>query len=388
MRLVDPIRKTPRIIFLFSDTGGGHRSASEAIIEALNLEFPGQVRADMIDLFRAYAPKPLDLAPDIYPPLSRVPDVWGLGYRASDGKQRTRMLNDALWPYVRLSISRLVRENPADLLVSVHPLFNGPLGRRLANSKTPFYTVVTDMVSTHAAWFDRHAEKIVVATEAARQRGLKLGIEPNKLTVVGLPVADRFCRPVGERAALRAGLGWPQDGPAVLLVGGGEGMGPLRAVAEAINAAHLPATLVIIAGRNRKLKEQLEHIEWNMPVRVYGFVREMPDFMRAADILVTKAGPGTICEAFIAELPIILYSRMPGQEDGNVSFVVDEGAGVWAPEPDSVVNALRRWLEHPQERLEAAATCRRLARPQAARQIARLLAQRVGLTSGDEHAHS
>ena len=64
MRLVDPIRKTPRIIFLFSDTGGGHRSASEAIIEALNLEFPGRVRADMIDLFRAYAPKPLDLAPD------------------------------------------------------------------------------------------------------------------------------------------------------------------------------------------------------------------------------------------------------------------------------------------------------------------------------------
>jgi 1,2-diacylglycerol 3-beta-galactosyltransferase len=70
---------------------------------------------------------------------------------------------------------------------------------------------------------------------------------------------------------------------------------------------------------------------------VYGFVQDMPDFMRAADVLITKAGPGTISEAFIAGLPMILYSRLPGQEDGNVGYVVDNGAGVWAPRPDAVV---------------------------------------------------
>ena len=84
-----------------------------------------------------------------------------------------------------------------------------------------------------------------------------------------------------------------------------------------------------------------------IPTKIYGFVREMPEFMRAADILVTKAGPGTISEAFIAGLPMILYSRMPGQEDGNVTYVVEKGAGVWAPEADLVVDTLRSWLEQP-----------------------------------------
>jgi 1,2-diacylglycerol 3-beta-galactosyltransferase len=99
--------------------------------------------------------------------------------------------------------------------------------------------------------------------------------------------------------------------------------------------------------------------------------------MRAADILVTKAGPGTICEAFIAGLPMILYSRMPGQEDGNVDYVIAKNAGVWAPQPRQVVAVIKNWLDNPAEREKVAATCRQLARPDAARQIARLIAERL-----------
>ena len=88
-------------------------------------------------------------------------------------------------------------------------------------------------------------------------------------------------------------------------------------------------------------------MKWNIR-RIYGFVTDMPDFMRAADILLTKAGPGTICEALIANLPIILYHRIPGQEEGNVSYVIDEGAGVWAPEVDDIIDTLNGWL-HPKK---------------------------------------
>ncbi|MBE0699350.1 MAG: galactosyldiacylglycerol synthase, partial [Anaerolineaceae bacterium] len=119
-------------------------------------------------------------------------------------------------------------------------------------------------------------------------------------------------------------------------------------------------------------------------VKIYGFVQEMPDFMRASDILVSKAGPGTISEAFIAGLPVILYSRLPGQEDGNVGYVVDNFAGVWAPRPDAVVTAMRYWLDHPDQRRKAMDACLRLARPQAAREIAHLLAAQVGVSVSSE----
>ncbi len=175
-------------------------------------------------------------------------------------------------------------------------------------------------------------------------------------------MADRFCHVNEDPMDIRKRLGWPLDIPVILLVGGGEGMGPLEKTAHAINEAGLDAALVIIAGRNRELKYRLEQYDWKMPVSIYGFVRTMPEFMQASNVLVTKAGPGTISEACISGLPIILYSKIPGQEDGNVDFVVNEGAGVWAPEPEQVVATLQSWLKAPELRWQAASACRRIAR--------------------------
>lgn len=378
MNLTEPDQ--PHVLFLFSDTGGGHRSAAEAIIEAINLEFPNRISTEMIDFFREYAPPPFDLAPELYPPMARVPDVWELGYKLSDGQRRTRFLYNAIWPYIRRASFRLLREHPFDLLVSVHPIPVVSVTRALRPGDPPFITVVTDMVSVHSWWYNRRSDLVLVPTEIARQRGLTYGLRPDQIRVVGLPVAERFCQPmVGDRRQLRNRLGWPQDRPVLLLLGGGDGMGPMSKAARVISEAHLDATLVVITGRNRKLKARLDAFEWSMPTYIYGFVKEMPDFMRAADILLTKAGPGTISEAFIAGLPMILYSRMPGQEEGNVSYVVNEGAGIWAPRPAKMVEILRRWLENPAEREKVAANCRRLARPEAARLIARAIAEKLGV---------
>ena len=106
----------------------------------------------------------------------------------------------------------------------------------------------------------------------------------------------------------------------------------------------------------------------------------MPNFMAAADILVTKAGPGTISEALIAGLPIIIYSRLPGQEDGNVFYVVNQKAGVWAPHPERVVAAIKEWITDPQKRQQAVDACIAIAKPDAAIMIAGIIAGQVGVT--------
>ena len=127
MQILQP--DLPHIVFLFSDTGGGHRSASEAIIEAIELEFPNQITSEMVDLFRDYAPPPFDMASEIYPPLSRMPKVWGFGYRHTNNLRSTRNINNMVWPYIRRSIHKLVLEHPGDLIVSVHPMMNTPVLR-------------------------------------------------------------------------------------------------------------------------------------------------------------------------------------------------------------------------------------------------------------------
>jgi len=370
-------KANPHILFLYSDTGGGHRAAAEAIIEAIELEFPGQVTSEMVDIFRQYAPPPFSLAPRIYPRLSKMPNVWKMGYRVSDGRRRTHFTYRMLWPYLRNRLEKLMVNHPADLVVSVHQLINSPISRIAREHRVPFVTVVTDLVSTHAAWFCPSADLVIVPTRAAYDRGILLRMPSARMKVVGQPVAERFCQPPGDRNALRTRLSWQQDLPTALLVGGGEGMGPLAEMAFAIDAAALPVQLIIVAGRNHAMRRQLETHTWQIPVQIHGFVTNMPDFMQAADFLISKAGPGTISEAFIAGLPVILYSKMPGQEDGNVDFVVREGAGIWAPEPDRVVEALNRWIVDPQDRQAAVNNAVRLARPEASRKIARLLVEKA-----------
>ena len=96
---------------------------------------------------------------------------------------------------------------------------------------------------------------------------------------------------------------------------------------------------------------------------------------------MTKAGPSSIVEAFNAGLPLILSSALPGQEQGNVTYVVQEGAGVWAPGPEKVAQAVRAWLsDEGREALHwAGANARRLAYPRAAWDIADEIGRLAGM---------
>ena len=373
------VPRKPHIVFYFSDTGGGHRSAAEAIIEAVHLQYEEQVTTEMVDFFKDYAPPPFNRVGDMYPYMVKAPRLWGASFHATDGRAQARVITSTMWPLARQAAKALVRSHPADLIVTVHPFANSFALKALGNNRPPFINVVTDMVTTHALWFDKRADLILVPTETARQRALKYNMPEEKVRVVGLPVADKYCKPKGRKSALRKKLGWTLDKPIVLLVGGGEGMGPLGKTAREIDASGLDLGLVVVCGRNQKLKASLEAETWENPVKIYGFTRDMPDFMRASDFIVTKAGPGTVAEALNAELPIILYSKLPGQEDGNVTFVQEEGAGVWAPKPQDVVRALTRWISRPAERKQVIENCRRAGRPEAARTIAGIIGETLGL---------
>ena len=371
--------KKPHILFLFSDTGGGHRSATEAIIEALELEYPDAFTCEKVDIFKDHAPRPLNRMPDWYPYMVLAPQLWGASFHATDGRPQARAITATMWPVAARTARSIISHHPSDLVVTVHPLAVSWILKALGKFRPPFITVVTDMVTTHALWFDKRSDAILVPTELARQKAIQYGMPPQVVKVVGQPVARKYCVPSGDKVQLREKLGWPRDKFTVLAVGGGEGMGPLGQTARAIADSGLDVSLVIVAGRNERLKASLEKTPWPLPTKIYGFTREMPDFMRAADVLVTKAGPGTIAEAFNAHLPIILFSKLPGQEDGNVTYTVDQGAGIWAPTPQRVVSALRTWVNNPAAREKVVDACRRSARPNSSIDIAHEIGEKLAL---------
>lgn len=372
--------KPPHVVVYFSDTGGGHRSAAEAIIETLHIEYGNTLTTEMVDAFKDYAPLPLNKMPALYPQMVKAPKLWEASFYVTDGRARIRFITASVWPYVRRHVKAMIKSHPADLIVTVHPFANTFALKALGWVRPPFFTVVTDIVTTHALWFDKRADRIFVPSEAARLRAVANGITDEKLEVVGFPVADRHCVPPGKKASLRKKLGWPLDKKIILLVGGVEGMGPLAKTARAIDESGLDIAQVIIAGRNQRLKTYLEAHSWENPTIIHGFTRELPDFMRAADILVTKAGAASITEGLNANIPIVMYAKLPGQEDGNVTFIEEAGAGVFAPTPQLVTRALTRWLCRPKEYKQIVENARRIARPDSARTIAHAIGEQLKLS--------
>jgi 1,2-diacylglycerol 3-beta-galactosyltransferase len=191
------------------------------------------------------------------------------------------------------------------------------------------------------------------------------------MRITGLPVHPRFAAGLIAKSEARQKLAWDAELPAILLVGGGAGMGKLYEIATQIDQIEHPLQLIVVAGRNTALKASLEAMQWKHPATIYGFMSNMPELMAAADVLVTKAGPATISEACMAGLPIILSDAIPGQEYGNVVYLTENGAGVYANTPDKVRATLTHWLARGKGYLqERASSALRLAKPDAVWAIA------------------
>jgi 1,2-diacylglycerol 3-beta-galactosyltransferase len=281
-------------------------------------------------------------------------------------------------PLILNGLLRLFTSVQPDIIVSIHPLLNFVTVRALRelNLKIPFLTVVTDLVSVHYSWFSPGVDEYVVPTEQARQLYLRRGLDPERVHLIGMPIDPKFTLPTESKEALQRKFGLLPDLPVVLLAGGGDGAGGLQAAVRAISLARLPVQLLVVTGRNRRLYAQLQRTrsKLHVPAKIFGFVNNMPELMHAADVIVTKAGPGTICEALSCHLPIILSGYVPGQEEGNVEYVTSNDVGVLALEPSTLVNEMRRLIKpgslEMRRRLQNA---QRISRPGASFDIAKFI---------------
>jgi 1,2-diacylglycerol 3-beta-galactosyltransferase len=363
-----------RVLCLHTGAGGGHTSAIKAVIEAMENRYGDHVIIDMVDALKDYAPRPLNLAPESYSHMIKSPQFYRQFYELGNGRRRSRLVMQGITLYTRQAVDTLLDEHPADIIVSTYHFASSPVMDALArrHQKIPVITVVTDLVTIPPVWFDLRAAITVVPTEPAYHQALIAGLPSERIRRIGLPVSPRFVATT-NKTTVRRRLGWPLQGKIVLLMAGGAGVGPLGGLSEAIIAAGIAVTPVIVTGKNRRLAARLRKQPWANKALIYDFVEDMPAFMQAADVLITKAGPGTITEALNTNLPMILYSRIPGQEEGNVEYVSHTGAGYWAPKKPDLVATLR-YLVHDEQALHnAQLAAKRLANPQAADTIARLV---------------
>jgi len=365
---------TRAILLLTADTGGGHRAAAEALRQELERRYGGRLVAVTCDpLTGAHANRIVRWVCLRYGPLVRTaPWLWSVLFHGTNNPVTVALMRRLLARFASAPIAEaLVRHRPS-AIVALHPLLTAPAFAAAQRSpaavgrgptRPALVTVVTDLGTVHRSWL---------------HPAFAYADGP------GLPVREQFrCGPAdpATRAALRASLGLGPDRFVVLVVAGAEGGRGVKEWTRAIVSGTADIDVVAVCGRDERLRTSLESLGARSRGRlvVTGFVENMADWMRSADVLVTKAGPGTIAEAASCGVPMLLAGQLPGQERGNTGIVVRAGAG----RPVRGRRQLRTQLEDLRsspstlDRMRAAAL--RLGRPAASTEIADLVARAAGV---------
>lgn len=364
-----------QILILTADAGSGHRSTARAISGALAQLHGDAAHISVVNpIHHPKSSSLLRLYEQVYlDEMQHVPALYHLTYALTDITGVYHMLAGSVHQMLHSAVRHVLREHPADVVISVFPIFSAIVASIVRNEqhRPGLMSVVTDLGSVHSVWFSRHDDVCAVPTGLARRKAIRCGLDPDRVVTTGIPVGMEFAAPRANAHTLRRELGWRQDLPTLLLLGGGAGVGQIGALAEALDAARLPIQLAVVAGTNTALADQLRAREWQIPTHIYGFV-PMADLMHAADMVATKAGGLTVSEALAAGKPLLIHGIPPGQEEGNLKYVRTAGAGQWAPDAHSLVKHVRRWVHNPRELVQVTAAARRAGHPDAALRVALL----------------
>ena len=364
------------ILILTADYGYGHRSAANAIAEALRATHGQECTVEIINpLENPRAPAFFRENQNDYDRLVReMPDLYKLGYRVSE----SRLVGDLVKGTFTLALfnvlGEIIRQKQPAVIVCTYPLYQGILSAVFASQKhhIPMLTVVTDLETVPSLWFHPAADLCLVPTQTVYDLAIEAGLSPEKVKITGIPIRPELVNGNQDRRSLRQVLGWQPDLFTVLAIGS-KRVEHLYDSLRVLNHSGLPLQLVVVAGGDDELYQRFQETEWHMETHCFNFVTEMGTFMRAADCILGKAGGLTISEALACGLPLILVDVIPGQETGNANHVVSGNAGALARDPIEVLESICHWLENDRRLYrQQAQNARRLGHPHAAHDVADL----------------
>src|SRR5689334_14649733 len=236
-----------RIVMLYGDAGGGHRSAADAISMGLRMLYGNRYEIAYVNGFKRLPPllRNADTDYPMWVNYGRV--LYALSFHASNGRRRVAAIRRVFETISEPVAADIVQSEPAAVYVSCHPIYNGaiPAAIRQLGARAKFINVVTDLVSGHVAHYVPEVDHCIVPTEEARKEAIENLVPPEKVSVTGQPVWPDFRKRMGNRAATRAQLGLDDSKPVVLLMGGGDGLGRLGVTGREIAFSSLPLQLVI-----------------------------------------------------------------------------------------------------------------------------------------------
>jgi processive 1,2-diacylglycerol beta-glucosyltransferase len=370
-----------RVLIATVTAGGGHLAAAAALLEAWEKMRPQDV-VQKVDL--------LDFASRLYRKLyintyvkvvEHAPEIYGLVFNRTDQVENLSKINQlrrTLAHRTNKGFVRFLNDFKPDAILCSHYL---PL-EILAHLKekkrgtNPFTVCIVTDFEVHSFWMEPSVDLYCVAADETRGSLVARGTRAGQIAVTGIPVAAKFSVPINP-LDVRRQYGLRDDLPTVLVLSGGFGMGPVEEILAELDKAETNFQMLVVAGKNQELRNELAVKEYKHPARILGFARNMHELMAVSDLIVTKPGGLTSSEALAVGRPLLIVNPIPGQETANSDFLLERGAAVKVNRAEDLSFRIKQLLGS-RKLNEMAAAAKRLGRPQAAEEVCRVTVEHFG----------
>lgn len=360
------MKTTRRILILSVAIGSGHLKAGEALCQAFCGHFNGE--AYHLDFMRYAFPGFSRLVEKSYFYSTKYfPLVYKWLYHLEDRKQSLLQICESR--IATKKYTRLIDAYKPDAIIATHS-FPAVVASQLHDRfPIPYTVVITDYVSHHI-WVNPHTQLYFVAHQGMVDQLQEAGADRDKIRVTGIPVRPEFTRNF-SREGLQQKLGLEPDLLTLLIMSGGNGVGPLTNVIRTLAGLREQIQFIAITGNNRGLYSKLQTIfaNFHLKGRVLPFVDNIQEYMAVSDLLVSKAGGLTVAESLVMGLPMVIIRPTPGQEEGNTRFLEQSGAGIYLKKIGDLRKIVEGLIGQPTKLDRMRQNALRAAKPNAATTI-------------------
>ncbi|MCK5345684.1 MAG: glycosyltransferase, partial [Candidatus Heimdallarchaeota archaeon] len=303
------------------------------------------------------------------------PEVWEYLYDNPKIVKRSQKLRSMIHKFNSKKLKKLIKKFNPEAIACTQAFPCGMIAdfKKTYNLEIPLVGVLTDYYP-HSYWMFDNVNGYIVPSDKAKERLVNGGVKAEKVYVYGIPISPTFSKPL-DRDFILENLDLDPKLPTVLIMGGGQGLGPIEDLVFSINTIERPLQVIVVCGINKKLKKSLEKRRklFRKNMTILGYTKQTNVLMDIADLIVTKPGGLTTAESLTKSLPIVIVNPIPGQEAKNTEFLIEEGVAVKARNTLDAAVLIADLLNNPQKLKKMQAAALHHAKPDSAVNSAKLL---------------
>jgi len=364
-----------RIILMYISEVSGHHNATLAIEKALKILSP-RTEIMNINAFNYTNPISEKVVNRIYMSLiKRAPVVWHYLYDNQKVVKKIEKLKNLVHRFNSPKLKNLFDRFRPDAVVCTQAFPCGMVAdyKSTYGSKLPLLGVLTDYIP-HSYWIYDKVDYYITPSEEIATRLSQRGVPMAKIKPYGIPFDPTFNASVDRNHILQE-LRLDGNLPNILIMGGGQGLGPIKTIINSLDRIKSPFQEIIITGTNKKLYKSLEKRlkEFRKPMRIFAYVNNINELMEISNIIITKPGGVTTAEALAKKLPMLIIKPIPGQEANNANYLVEKKAAIKIKEPQDIHHIVEGLLKDPLRLKLISESSASISKPNASLDIAKLL---------------